>query len=919
MQEEASAYRRHPLDVIFSPRNVAVIGASETEGSFGRALLWNLISHPFGGTIYPVNPRRDNVLGILAYDSIADIPAQVDLAVIATPAQTVPGIIEACIAAGVKGAIIHSAGFREIGDEGRLLEEKIVAQARKAQMRIIGPGSLGVMSPLTGINATFAQGMARPGSIGFISESAAFCNAVLDWSFQENVGFSAFVSTGGMIDVDWGDLIYYLGEDHHTNAVVVYMETIHNARAFLSAAREISLHKPIVIMKAGRTEALPSMITTHTSALVRPDDVLDAAFRRCGALRVERIGEMFAMAEVLAKQPRPTGPNLTIVTNAGGPGLMAVDALLRSGGKLTPLAEETLAALDQELPPAWQEENPIDILGDAGPERYANVVEIARKDRNSNGLLVILTPQDATRPTQTAEEIVQICKERQRKPILTSWMGGPRVAAGMNVLNRANVPTFPYPDMAARVFNYMWQHARNVRSIYETPSLPVSSEGEQEDQQRVARMIDEIRAGGRTLLTEHEEKQLFQAYGLPVLETRLAETLDQAVLAANGIGYPVAVKLHSTSLTHKSDVGGVCLNLRTGNEVRTAFETIQGNVRAKLGDDAFQGVMVQPMMTLDGYELIVGSTPDAEFGPVMLFGTGGVLVEIYRDLALALPPLNTTLARRTMERTKIFDALQGVRGRKPVNLEALEGFLVHFSHLIVEQKWIKEIDINPLLAAGNELIILDARVVLYGPEVTADQLTPPAIRPYPEQYVETFTLRTGPDVLIRPIRPEDEPMMGAFNRTLSPHSIYLRYFHPVSPQQLTSHEELASMCFIDYDQEMTLVAEYSDPRGFTEIVGMGQLTKLIGSDDAEFAILINDSYQRTGLGTELLARLLDIGLIEGVDKVMAEILPENEGMRRVCEKLGFDIKRVPKTRIFYAEIPMERWAKIRSGEIVVES
>ncbi len=919
MQEEASAYRRHPLDVIFSPRNVAVIGASEAEGSVGRALLWNLISHPFGGTIYPVNPRRDNVLGILAYDSIADIPAQVDLAVIATPAQTVPGIIEACIAAGVKGAIIHAAGFREIGDEGRQLEAEIVTQARQAQMRIIGPGSLGVMSPMTGINATFAQGMARPGSIGFISESAAFCNAVLDWSFQENVGFSAFVSTGGMIDVDWGDLIYYLGEDHHTNAVVVYMETIHNARAFLSAAREVSLHKPIVIVKAGRTEALPSTVTTHTSALVRPDDVLDAAFRRCGALRVERIGEMFAMAEVLAKQPRPTGPNLTIVTNAGGPGLMAVDALLRSGGKLTPLAEETLAALDEELPPAWQDENPIDILGDAGPERYANVVEIARKDRNSNGLLVILTPQDATRPTQTAEEIVQICKERQRKPILTSWMGGPRVAAGMNVLNRANVPTFPYPDMAARVFNYMWQHARNVRSIYETPSLPISSEGEQEGQQRAARMIDEIRADGRTLLTEHEEKQLFQAYGLPVLETRLAESLDQAVLAANGIGYPVAVKLHSTSLIHKSDVGGVCLNLRTDNEVRTAFETIQGNVRAKLGNDAFQGVMVQPMITLDGYELIVGSTPDAEFGPVMLFGTGGVLVEIYRDLALALPPLNTTLARRTMERTKIFDALQGARGRKPVNLEALESFLVHFSHLIVEQKWIKEIDINPLLAAGNELIILDARVVLYGPEVTADQLTPPAIRPYPEQYVETFTLRTGPDVLIRPIRPEDEPMMGAFNRTLSPHSIYLRYFHPVSPQQLTSHEELASMCFIDYDQEMTLVAEYTDPRGIPEIVGMGQLTKLIGSDDAEFAILINDDYQRTGLGTELLTRLLDIGLIEGVDKVMAEILPENEGMRRVCEKLGFDIKRVPKTRIYYAEIPMARWAKIRSGEIVVES
>ncbi len=919
MFEESSAYRRHPLDAIFAPRTVAVIGASEEEGSMGRTLLWNLMSHPFGGTIFPINPKRENVLGIHAYDNVADVPAAIDLAVIATPARTVPAIVQECIAAGVKGAVIISAGFKEIGEEGRQLEQEILATAKQAQMRIIGPNSLGVMSPLTGINATVAKGLARPGNIGFISQSGALSTAVLDWSFQENVGFSAFVAVGGMLDVDWGDLIYYMGEDQRTKAIVIYMETIGDARSFLSAAREVSLQKPIIIMKAGRTEAAAKAAASHTGALVASDDVMDAAFRRCGALRVDRVAEMFAMAEVLAKQPRPTGPNLTIVTNAGGPGILATDALLATGGRLTPLAEETLAALDEALPPHWSDDNPIDILGDATPERYAKAADIARKDRNSNGLLVILTPQNSTRPTQTAEQLVHIFEERQRKPILTCWMGGPRVTAGMNVLNRANVPTFPYPDTAARVFNYMWQHARNLESIYETPSLPTSSEGEQADQLRAAQLIEEIRAGGRTLLTEYESKQVFQAYGLPVVETRLARSIGEAVAAANAIGYPVAVKLHSETLIHKSDVGGVRLNLRTSNEVRTAYEAIESNVRNKLGDGAFQGVTVQPMVTLDGYELIVGSTYDPHFGPVLLFGTGGVLVEVFRDQALALPPLNTTLARRMMEQTKIYEALQGGRGRRPVDLEQLEGLLVHFSHLVVEQKWIKEIDINPLVAAGTQLIALDARIILHGPEMTEDTITAPAIRPYPEQYVEPFTMRTGEEVLIRPVRPEDEPLMGAFNRTLSPHSIYLRYFHPVSPQHLTSHEELAGMCFIDYDREMTLVAEYRDPRGYVEIVGMGQLRQLIGSDDAEFAVLVNDSYQRTGLGTELLSRLLDIGLIEGVDRVMAEILPENEGMRRVCQKLGFEIKRVPGTRVIYAEIPMERWAKIRSGEVVVEA
>ena len=432
MLDTAAPYRRHPLDALFAPRNVAVIGASETEGSVGRTLLWNLISHPFGGAVFPVNPRRSSVLGVHAYPSVLDVPGQVDLAVIVTRADYVPGVIEECVEAGVKGAIIVSAGFKEIGEEGARLERRILEIARSAQMRIIGPNCLGVMSPLTGLNATFAKGMARPGNVGFISQSGALCTAVLDWSFRENVGFSSFVSVGSMLDVDWGDLIYYLGDDDRTRSIVMYMETVGDAQAFMSAAREVSLSKPIIVIKAGRTAAAAKAAASHTGSMAGSDDVLDAAFRRCGVLRVEYISHLFAMAEVLAKQPRPNGPRLTILTNAGGPGVLATDHLIAGGGKLADLPEETMEQLNSVLPSHWSHNNPIDIIGDAGPKRYADATRIAVGNPNSDGVLVILTPQDMTRPTQTAEQLAEL-SGKTRKPILASWMGGSDVAAGVNV------------------------------------------------------------------------------------------------------------------------------------------------------------------------------------------------------------------------------------------------------------------------------------------------------------------------------------------------------------------------------------------------------------------------------------------------------------------------------------------------------
>ncbi len=893
--------RRHPLDAIFAPRNVAVIGATETKGSVGRTLINNLISNPFGGTIFPVNPKRDNVMGIYAYDSVSEIPAQVDLAVIATPARTVPAIIEECIEAGVKGAIIISAGFKEIGEEGAKLEREILEKAREAKMRIIGPNCLGVMSPVTGINATFAQGMARPGNVGFISQSGALLTAILDWSFEENVGFSQFVSIGSMLDVDFADLIYYLGDDPRTQSIVIYMETIGDARAFLSAAREVSLTKPIIVIKAGRTEAAAEAAASHTGSLTGSDEVLDAAFRRSGVLRVERIAELFAMAEALSKQPLPKGPNLTIVTNAGGPGVLATDALIGGGGQLTALSEATMEALNERLPAPWSHNNPVDILGDASPQRYAETLAITADDENADGLLVVLTPQDMTEPTQTAE-LLRDAADGVKKPVLASWMGGAGIAAGEKILNRSNVSTFDYPDTAARIFNYMWDYAKNLRSIYETPTLAVAEGDAQERHEHAQGLINSVRDEGRTILTEYESKQVFEAYGIPTVETRLAESADEAVQRAGEIGYPVVLKLNSKSITHKSDVGGVQLNLKDEAAVRAAFARIRDTLAEREGEGHFDGVTVQPMVDLDGYELIVGSSLDPQFGPVLLFGTGGTLVEVFKDRALGLPPLNTTLARRMMEQTKIYEALHGVRGRESVDMDLLESIMVRFSQMVVEQERIKEVDINPLLASENGITALDARILLHEPEVADEDLPHTAIRPYPTQYIGDFTLNDGEQVIIRPIGPEDEPLMDDFNRSLSPASIYLRYFHPVATTQLTSHEQLARLTFIDYDREMTLVAEKGRD-GDRQILGMGQLTKLTGSDDAEFAILINDDYQRTGLGTELLTRLLDIGRDEGIEHVMAEILPENAGMRRVCEKLGFQMERTAENDIF-AEIAL---------------
>ncbi len=567
------SHQRLPLDAIFAPRSVAVIGATEKPGSVGRAILRNLVSNPFGGTVYPVNPHRPSVLGIKAYPTIGAVPESVDLAVVATPARVVPSVIAECVAAGASGAIIISAGFREVGPEGAELERQVLEAAGRGPMRVIGPNCLGVMRPGSGFNATFATQIARPGSVGFLSQSGALCTAILDWSLQVNVGFSAFVSIGSMLDVGWGDLIDYLGDDPDTKCIVIYMESIGDARSFLSASREVALAKPIIVIKAGRTAAAAKAAASHTGSLAGSDEVLDAAFRRVGILRVNSISQLFEMAEVLAKQPRPSGPKLAIVTNAGGPGVLATDALIESRGELAEISPTTLEALDAFVPAAWSHGNPLDILGDADAQRYARTLEVTARDPGIDGLMVILTPQAMSEPTATAQELCRYARIAG-KPVLACWMGGEEVVPGKRILDTAGIPALDYPDNAARIFTTMWRSYYNLQALYEIPHEP--SGGEMTADGKNARehakvIVETARARGQNALTEAESKQMLAAYGIPTVETKIAETEDAAVAAAQAIGFPVALKLQSSTITHKTDVGGVQLDVTSDSAVRERF------------------------------------------------------------------------------------------------------------------------------------------------------------------------------------------------------------------------------------------------------------------------------------------------------------------------------------------------------------
>ena len=888
------------LHRLFSAASVAVIGATDRPGSVGHTVVQNLV-RSYKGRMYAVNPGRKQVCGLPCYPAVGALPEVVDLAVIVIPAAAVPAVVGECIASKVVSIVVISAGFKEKGADGAALEEQIRTQLRGSATRLIGPNCLGVMRPSNGLNATFAEGIARPGNVAFLSQSGALLTAILDWSFLEQIGFSAIVSTGSMLDVGWGDLLRYFGSDGKTKSILLYMESIGNARSFLSAAREVSLDKPVIVIKAGRSEAASRAAASHTGAMTGSDEVYDAAFHRCGVLRVETIAELFHMADVLGKQPRPRGPRLTILTNAGGPGVLATDALLGGGGELAQLSTECERTLSAFLPAHWSHANPIDILGDADPERYAEALKVALADPNSDGLLVILAPQGMTDPAQVARRLET--QAGNGKPLLASWMGGRSVAKANDVLNAAGIPVFSYPDAAVRAFQAMWSYSERQRALYETP-FP-TGERTHATRRAVREIIDRAASSARTLLTELESKMILELYGIPTVPTRLARTEQEALSQAEATGYPVVVKLHSETLTHKTDAGGVRLNLTRPDEVRQAYRAIADSVAIQAGANAFLGVTVQPMIRTEGYELIVGSSVDPQFGPILLFGSGGQLVEVYRDRALALPPLNTTLARRMMERTKIFSALRGVRGRKAIDEKALEAALVKFSELVAEHPRIREFDINPLLASPEGLLALDARIVLYAHEIRDDALPRLAIRPYPIEYVWPWTMKDGSTVTIRPVRADDESRMVEFHRTLSDATVYLRYFQAQRLESRVAHERLTRKCFLDYDREMALVAaRLNKDTGDHELVGVARLVRQRDEREAELGVLVADRWQGVGLGTELMRRLVQIARGEGIQRISAEILSENAAMLALAKRFHFELVRDEDPRSLTASLAL---------------
>jgi len=683
------------LDSFFAPKTIAVIGASERMKSVGRTLMNNLLTASFCGTIFPVNPKHRKVCGCQCYPLIGAIRQKIDLAIIATPAKTVPAIIAECVEAKVSSAIIISAGFREEGAEGIEREEQILFHSR-GRLRVVGPNCLGIMRPSVGLNATFARGMALPGRVAFISQSGAMCTAMLDWSLREKIGFSAFVSIGSMIDVGWAEMLEYFGRDPETESILIYMESIGDANAFLQAAKQVTRTKPIILLKAGRSAQSAQAAISHTGSLAGNDEVFSTAMQSAHILRVDTISELFHMADYLAKQPLPQGSNLTMISNAGGPSVIATDALVEMGGSLTSLEAKTTRALDRLLSP-HRSHNPVDLLGDASAEKFEKAIQIATMDDKSDGILAILAPQDMTDPTETAQRLQPYRLTRQ--PIMAELDGAGTVEKGRERLNQYQIPQFEFPDMAARVFAMLWKYveARSERKQDKMPQFRDVLFAV------VERIIAQAREEKRTILDEYESKKILEAYGIKAVRTEIVENASAAVKHARKIGFPVVLKVYSRTISHKNKAGGVKLDLRDESSVIEAFEAIQKAVDAK----HFSGVTVQPMVDSGGIELICGSTTDEQFGPVIMFGFGGSLVEVINDRALALPPLSRNAARRLIEKTKIYQALSN-----KTDLKRLEKVLMRFSSLILAHPSIKELDINPLVAVKNHFIALDARIVL---------------------------------------------------------------------------------------------------------------------------------------------------------------------------------------------------------------
>ena len=885
------------MNKIFNPKTVAVIGASNKEGSIGQALIKNMIGSGFEGVVYPISLTQKSIFGVRAYKTLEDTQDTIDLAIIAMPSDTIPEIVNNCGKYGVGGVVITTAGFMEAGDEGRKLVEKILLAGKKFGMRIIGPNCLGFIKPSIKLNASFSNKMALPGKIAFISQSGALCTAVLDWSVEKNVGFSHFVSIGSMIDVGFHDLIDFFGSDPETNSIVIYMESLTHTRKFMSAARAFARTKPIIVLKAGKTSQGSQAAMSHTGTLAGNEAAFEAAFKRAGIISVNSIEELFNASQALAMQPRPTGNRLAIITNAGGPGVLATDHLVKQGGDLAELSEQTIEKLNNILPSTWSHGNPIDVLGDAGADRYTAAVDVVLNGPNVDGILVILTPQAMTHSDEIAIALVKASKNT-KKPILASWMGEKDVAEGRVILEQGNIPVYRNPESAVNTFMNMVKYHRNIRDLYQTPSaIPQQFRPKMFETREI---IHGIIQENRFVLTEDEAKEVLSNYEIPITQNEIARTPEEAIKIAHRLGYPVVMKIASSDITHKSDSEGVVLNIKSDAHAKDAFDSILNNSKAFNPTARIAGVLVEQMINKK-YELIIGSKKDPIFGPVLIFGMGGITVEVFKDLAVGIPPLNMSLAKSMIEETKIYQLLKGYRNMEPVDIEAIQFLLYKFSYLIMDFPEIKEIDINPYVVDKEGGVVLDAKIILdesydINKELDYNHLI---ISRYPKHLSWDWELKDGLKVHVRPIKPTDEDLERELFQNLSRETQYFRFFGYVPN---VTHDLLVRYTQIDYDRECALIALIED-EGKEKMAGVVRLVSDHEGETAEFAVVIADKWQSKGLGNKFLDTMLEIAKNRGLKKVYANVLSANVMMLYMFKKRGFKVKKTDEDSN-YAELSL---------------
>jgi len=876
----------HNLDCIFKPKRIALIGVSSNPNSVSGKVLTNIAGSGFKGVVYPISSDYEAVMAMPCFPDLAVLPKTPDLAVICTGAKQVPDWVRRCGEAGINGIIIMSSGFKETGEEGKKLEDQIrVERLKFKNMRIIGPNCLGIIVPELDLNVSFANDTPQKGSIAFISQSGALCTSVLDWAKDEKIGFSSFVSIGNTIDVDYGHLIDYFGEDESTRSIILYIESVTNVRKFMTAARAFARSKPIIVYKAGRFPESAAVAASHTGALASEDYVYDAAFRRTGLARVYDIGEIFDCAELIARNKIPKGSRLAIVTNAGGPGVMATDALIASKGKLAKLSEETMAVLNENLPEQWSHGNPVDVLGDARSKRVAKAVKAVLDDKNVDAVLVILTPQAMTNPINTAKAVGEL-QENTKKPILASWLGGKNMSEGVRILNDSGIAAYKTPEQAVRAFMTLVEYARNLETLYETPrDIPVSFSF---DRKKIRNEFNAIIQNNVKILSEENSKKLLAAYDINVTVPVHASTESEAVKISKKIGYPVVFKIDSPDITHKSDSGGVIVDIDSDQNAKLSFQKIISSVKEKRPDARIDGITVQKMIKMkDSVELILGIKKDAVFGTVILVGAGGVTAELFGDRSLGFPPLNERLARRMLEDLRIWPLLKGYRGKAPVDLDKLIEVIIRLSYLAADYPEITELDINPLMASPEGVFALDSRIVVDLEMIgkPAEKYSHLALKPYPEEFVSDKFKADGHDVVLRPIKPEDEPLWLELLGSCSKESIYsrFRYFF-----QWSSHDVATRYCYIDYDREIAIVAEIEE-EGKKKLVGVGRLISDPEHLIAEYAILITDKWQNKDMGGILTDYCIDIAQKWGIKKIYAQTTSDNQRMVALFKKRGFDI------------------------------